>query len=87
MSKTESFKAAYETLNKVVEELQSAKPEDLDRVLELVRDGKAAYEVARKRIEAAESQLKELLDDDLPGEDEQADAVNPDASDDDGIPF
>lgn len=53
-----TYRDAYATLSRIAAELESGGA-DLDRVLPLIEEAQAAYEVCRERIEALRSALGE----------------------------
>ena len=77
-ARTQSYRAAYDQLTRIAAELEEGET-DLDRVLPLLAEAQAAYEVCRGRIEALRTALGEetpapnLLDtDDSEGDDSEA---------------
>ena len=57
------YREAYATLARVARELEDGEA-DLDRVLPLVEEARAAYSVVRARIEAVRTALGEDWDED-----------------------
>ena len=53
-----TYRDAYASLTRIAAELESGEA-DLDRVLPLIEEAQAAYEVCRKRIEALRFALGE----------------------------
>ena len=53
-----TYRDAYTSLARIAAELESGEA-DLDRVLPLIEEAQAAYEVCRERIEALRSALGE----------------------------
>jgi exodeoxyribonuclease VII small subunit len=68
-----TYREAYAALSRIAAELESGEA-DLDRVLPLIQEAQAAYEVCRERIEALRQALGEggedELDEDVEEEDE-----------------
>ncbi len=70
-----TYRDAYAALARIAAELESGEA-DLDRVLPLIEEAQAAYEVCKGRIEALRSALGEAGDDvelDAGGEEESED--------------
>ena len=53
-----TYRDAYAALSRIAAELESGEA-DLDRVLPLIEEAQAAYEICRERIEALRSALGE----------------------------
>ena len=53
-----TYRDAYAALSRIAAELESGEA-DLDRVLPLIEEARAAYEICRERIEALRSALGE----------------------------
>ncbi len=69
-----TYREAYAVLARIASELESGEA-DLDRVLPLIQEAQAAYEVCRERIEALQAALGEPqpegdLDEDEDGDEE-----------------
>lgn len=70
-----TYRDAYAALSRIAAELESGEA-DLDRVLPLIEEAQAAYEVCKGRIEALRSALGEAGDEtqlDTDGEEESED--------------
>ena len=70
-----TYRDAYAALARIAAELESGEA-DLDRVLPLIEEAQAAYEVCRERIEALRSALGEAegeTESDTDGEEESED--------------
>lgn len=61
---TESFKANYDKLAKIAEELSGNQEIDIDALVPKVDDGLAAYKVCSERIAQVQKMLAERLQDD-----------------------
>lgn len=66
-----SYREASATLSRIAAELESGEA-DVDRVLPLLEEARAAYEVCRARLEAVRRALGEGWDADALDEDEEA---------------
>ena len=67
----DSYREAYAALTRIAAELESGEA-DLDRVLPLIQEAQAAYQVCRVRIEALQAALGEPEpDEELDDEDEE----------------
>lgn len=77
-ARTQTYRAAFDQLTRVAAELEEGET-DLDRVLPLLAEAQAAYEVCRGRIEALRTALGEeppapsLLESEEAGEDDSDD--------------
>jgi len=60
---TESFKANYDKLAKIAEELSGNQEIDIDALVPKVDDGLAAYKVCSERIAQVQLMLQERLKD------------------------
>ncbi|WP_424950614.1 exodeoxyribonuclease VII small subunit [Deinococcus sp.] len=67
-----TYREAYAVLARVAGELESGEA-DLDRVLPLIQEAQAAYQVCRERIEALQAALGEIgtADEDQADDEEQ----------------
>ncbi|WP_420594858.1 exodeoxyribonuclease VII small subunit [Deinococcus sp.] len=77
-AKTQSYRAAYEQLARIAGQLEDGET-DLDKVLPLLAEAQAAYEVCRGRVEA----LRTALDDDSSGLNQLGEADNSDEAESD----
>ena len=68
-----TYRDAYAALARIAAELESGEA-DLDRVLPLIEEAQAAYEVCRERIEALRIALGEVGDDASPYSEHSDDA-------------
>ncbi|AZI43012.1 exodeoxyribonuclease VII small subunit [Deinococcus psychrotolerans] len=57
-AKTQSYRAAYQQLTSIAAELEAGET-DLDKVLPLLTQAQAAYEICRERIDALRAALDE----------------------------
>lgn len=57
----ESFRDAYQTLQKNAEKLRNQREPDLDNLLDVVTQSVAAYKVCKSRIDAVEQALEQAL--------------------------
>jgi exodeoxyribonuclease VII small subunit len=64
-----TYREAYAALSRIAAELESGEA-DLDRVLPLIQEAQAAYEVCRERIEALKEALGESGEDELEEDEE-----------------
>lgn len=81
-----SYREAYARLARIAAELESGEA-DLDRVLPLLEEARAAYAACRERIEAVRAVLAgEWAGDELAGteEDGEEDGADADSPDEDG---
>ena len=68
-----TYRDAYAALARIAAELESGEA-DLDRVLPLIEEAQAAYEVCRERIEALRAALGEAGDDEGANDEHSDDA-------------
>ncbi|TSA87745.1 exodeoxyribonuclease VII small subunit [Deinococcus detaillensis] len=88
-AKTQSYRAAYQQLNSIAAELEAGET-DLDKVLPLLTQAQAAYEICRERIDALRAALDETAPLGTELEQDAADsteAVKDDSDDDDDLYF
>lgn len=58
----QTFRAAYDVLQKHADTLRDQKEPNIDDLLKIVTESVAAYKVCTKRIDAVEDALKKALD-------------------------
>lgn len=68
-----SYREAYATLNRIAAELESGEA-DVDRVLPLLEQARAAYETCRERLEAVRRALGDDWDEQEPEDEEDGEA-------------
>lgn len=67
-----AYRQAYDTLARIAAELEGGET-DLDRVLPLLTEARAAYDLCKARIEAVRQALGDDWDEDGLGDDEEDD--------------
>lgn len=83
----DSFRKAYEILQRHAETLRRQDEPNIDELLDIVNESVQAYKICKERIEAVEKALEKALEDpDLP-ETPTAPDTAPDPDDDADIPF
>ncbi|MBB5236085.1 exodeoxyribonuclease VII small subunit [Deinococcus budaensis] len=79
-----SYREAYARLARIAAELETGEA-DLDRVLPLLEEARAAYAACRERIEAVREVLAgEWTEGELAADDQEGRAPDPDSPDPDG---
>ncbi|AWN24223.1 exodeoxyribonuclease VII small subunit [Deinococcus irradiatisoli] len=84
-ARTQTYRAAYQQLARIAAELEAGET-DLDRVLPLLAEAQAAYEVCKQRIDALRAALQEgaLAPGPAPGDEAlEADETQDDPEDED----
>lgn len=63
MTQPQTFREAYEVLQRHAQDLRNSDEPNIDDLLSVVTESVAAYKVCRQRIDAVEAALKEALAD------------------------